>query len=98
MLGFQGNRLDGTASADFLLGRVAHTFAGFEGADIMLGDIGDFYLEGSNSGFVGALDLDHFDANWSIDENPLIADDTSTPHTTVYVAADVGQEFFSIFI
>src|SRR5688500_8631814 len=98
MLGSEGDPLIGTESADFLLARTTDLIEGRGGNDIILGDTGDVYLEGGNDGFGSALDLDHFDTNWSIDENSLVADDTSTPHTTVYVAADAGQEFFKIFI
>ena len=95
MLGSEGEPLTGTPSADFLLARTAGTIYGLGGDDIILGDIGEFYIDGSD-GFSGELLLP---TAWSIDENPLIGNATSVPHVTVYVTTEPNHsEFFSIFI
>ncbi|WP_310468271.1 calcium-binding protein [Sphingomonas sp.] len=84
-----------TSGDDFLLGFSNDSLSGGDGDDFILGDSSGQYNTGTLNSPLSPYGLDSSTAPWSLDENPFIANSTTTPHTSLYVLADAGQMHFS---
>ncbi|ESK53636.1 beta strand repeat-containing protein [Acinetobacter tjernbergiae] len=102
-----GDTINGTPEDDYISGGALitlspnNTINGGDGNDIILGDtssgtalLDKLALNGSALTAVNlGLNLD----GWSLDENPLVADQAGIPHISNYVETTIGQaEFFRI--
>ncbi len=88
----------GTAGDDFILavpgyGTASETLIGGDGDDYILGDSSDLFPEGTSTSFASPFNIDNA-AAWTTDENPFFGN-SSIPHTTLYVVADMGRAHYS---